>query len=269
MFLTRLLVPTGLCSIFVLGVLTSASVFAGNRLSQTNEIAFMSYHEVNPDIFVMDIDRVVTLNLTRSAAYEGTPSWSPDGNWIAFTSDRHGGLNIYVMDANGRNVRQLTDGANSYDSPRWSADGQRLVFFARGGLQELYSINFDGSDFQQLTSAFQPVTGVLLDLGIEQLGSAARVPSPDRTQILRIGLEGREWVIFLSGDNSLEERVLTTIGRGYTEPPIWSPSGERVVFVGSLGGRSDIYMVDVSSGGTQRLTQTRAIEAIPAWRPIS
>lgn len=266
MFLTRKLASVVLRIILLCATLTGAAVFTGKRMPHGSEIVFMSYHDIIPDIFLMDVDRGLSINLTHHEAYDGSPSWSPNGEWIAFTSDREGGLNVFVMDATGKNVRRLTNGSGSYDTPRWSSDGQRLVFFVRGGSQELYGINFDGSDFQQLTSDTVPVTGVLLDLGIE-FGNATVVPSPDRTQTLLLRVEVREWRIFLADNHRQNARFLATLGRGYTQTPVWSHSGERIIFVGSSWVRTDLFLVDVADGTTRQLTNTPDVETSPVWRP--
>jgi len=42
------------------------------------------------------------------SAWNGMPSWSPDGSKIAFVSNRDGNMDIYTMNADGSSVRQLT-----------------------------------------------------------------------------------------------------------------------------------------------------------------
>ena len=252
-----------LCSVSI-----SAAMAAGKQMPHSSEILYMAYSEINPDLYLMDIERGFSINLTRHHAYDGSPSWSPDGEWIAFTSDRDGGLNVFVMDAAGKNLRRLTSGTGAYDSPRWSRDGQRLVFFGRGSTQELYGINFDGSNFEQLTSDTVPVTGVLLDLGIE-LGAATAVPSPDRTQILLVRVEGRNWRIFLADSHRQNPRGIATIGRGYTQAPVWSPNGEHFVFVANNRLRTDLYLVTMTNEAIRQLTNTPEVESSPVWRPLS
>jgi TolB protein len=266
MFLTR----WSAVAVVVLPVLSAAllgcALVAGRLLLRGDELLFVSYHEINPDIFVADIDHGLVLNLTRSQAYEAEPAWSPDGEWIAFSSDRDGVLHVYVMDASGGNIRRLTEGRRAYGAPRWSADGQRIVFFTHNGASELYSINLDGSDLRQLTSSVLQQTGILMELGIET-SRATVVPSPDRSKVLFLRAEAGNWSIFLADDKRQNAHYLTILGRHYTEPPVWSPTGERIAYVGSSGSRPDIYVINVGDQRGRRVTSTPAIDVSPVWRP--
>src|SRR3712207_9152593 len=58
--------------------------------------------------------------VTTSPAFDGDPSWSPNGARLAFTSTRDGNKEIYVMDADGSNQERLTDAAAADFDPAWS-----------------------------------------------------------------------------------------------------------------------------------------------------
>jgi Tol biopolymer transport system component len=90
--------------------------------------------------------------LTNDRAWDGRPSWSPDGKSIAWSSDREGKFAIYVMDSAGKNVRRLTPLTSEADEPSWSPDGKRIVFVStRDGFRELYIMDADGKNAKRLT----------------------------------------------------------------------------------------------------------------------
>jgi len=49
--------------------------------------------------------------------------------------------------------------------------------------------------------------------------------------------------------------------------PSFSPKGDELVFVGIVGGRSDLYTVDLADKKLRRLTQDRFSELQPQWSP--
>ena len=111
----------------------------------------------------MNADGSRQRRLTRTAARNFAPAWSPDGK-IAFESRlgrRHYGksrcskcgrasiFEIYVMKADGSGQRRLTQrGAQ----PLWSPDGRRIAFVSeRDGNAEIHVMNADGSEQRNLT----------------------------------------------------------------------------------------------------------------------
>jgi Tol biopolymer transport system component len=65
------------------------------------KIAFVSTHDGDPEIFVMNPDGSGLRKLTDNTAVDAAPSWSPDGGTIVFTSDRSGSFELYRMNADG------------------------------------------------------------------------------------------------------------------------------------------------------------------------
>jgi TolB protein len=64
-----------------------------------------------------------------SSAFNGSPVFSPDGNWIAFYADRDSTSSLDVVRADGSERRSVvTEGQNWY--PRWSPDGKWLIYVA-------------------------------------------------------------------------------------------------------------------------------------------
>ena len=100
-----------------------------------------------------------------------TPEYSPDGKTIAATCDS---ASICLMDADGSNVRFVLESNYAdgfYWDPQWSPDGSKLLFVGRredtdasGEIDgcdrsRLYSLNVDGTGFEQVTFGDYSVFG--------------------------------------------------------------------------------------------------------------
>jgi TolB protein len=86
----------------------------------------------NSEVFVANADGANEVNLSKNAAFDGWPMWSPDGKRIAFSSNRAGPANtgqIFVVNADGSGLRQLTSGPGGFAQPSWSWDGRRIVAY--------------------------------------------------------------------------------------------------------------------------------------------
>lgn len=124
------------------------------------------------DIYVMDTGGLGLTNLTEvpdnGMDREENPAFSPDGTKIAFTGknrdfgpDRNSDQDVYIMNANGSGLKDLTPDPSSntdkeiYDShPAFSPDGTKIAFQSnRSGVNEIYAMNLDGSNTEQLTTS--------------------------------------------------------------------------------------------------------------------
>ena len=97
--------------------------------SQTSQaqIAFVSDRDWNYEIYVMDSSGNDLRRLTNHPAYDGQPSWSPDGRQIAFVSERDLNYEVYVTDVDGNNLRNLTNHPVSDFQPDWFNSAGYLV----------------------------------------------------------------------------------------------------------------------------------------------
>ena len=189
-------------------VLLSGALIAAHFWLPTEQIAYVSYRDLSPDIYLVDLRYDLSYNLTRNPAYDVAPAWSPDGEWLAFASDRDGRRNIYIMDRVGRNLRRLTYQGGIYTQPSWTADGQRLIFISLDESPNgVYSIDLDGSNFQNLLASSNTPTALTLDLAIER-GITGRSRSPDGGRIAFMTFRNQSWGIYLSRDMSRRDARL-------------------------------------------------------------
>ena len=127
-----------------------------------SQIAFVSFRDGNPEIYVMDADGNNQVNITNHSGQNYDPDWSPDGSQLAFLSDRDGNFEIYAMQADGSNPVRLTNDPGADFDPDWSPDGSQIVFRSeRDGNAEIYVMNADGSDPINLTN--DPVNDIWPD----------------------------------------------------------------------------------------------------------
>jgi len=88
--------------------------------------------EKNSEVFVSDTDGSNEVNITKNAAFDGWPVWSPDGERIAFSSNRAGPARtgqIWSMKADGSDLKQLSFGPWSHAQPAWAFDGQSIYAY--------------------------------------------------------------------------------------------------------------------------------------------
>ena len=84
--------------------------------------------ENNSEVFIANSDGSDQRNLTNHPAFDGWPSWSPDGTKIAFASNRNRSYEIYIMDPDGKNVRRVASNEGRATAPQWGKDGKAIYF---------------------------------------------------------------------------------------------------------------------------------------------
>lgn len=258
----------------------------GDREPGRGEIAFTVNDAGWNEIWLMAPDGSKRRRLTdveppeNDAAGSMSPAWSPDGTHIAFaaqigTREEDQRLTeIYVMRADGTDRRRLTTNESLDGSPSWSPDGERIAFTriteagtasARSGIVVM---DADGGNEVQITQAALPS----FDL--------SPAWSPDGSEIAftraapTAGSDDPRAAIYVVSPEGGEPRKLTDDGA----EPEWSPDGTRIVFTSYRDdfGRTcfhecstsgEIYVLDVESGETKRLTESEADDRSPAWSP--
>lgn len=321
--MTRLILSVSGLMVLVLTAAVSVAVQLGERLPPAEEMAFVSRRQGDFEIYTLDIQRHITVNLTNTAFWRNArftsqdqaPAWRPDGQKIAFHSNRNGSEDIYIMDADGRNVQRLTFGDGINMHPAWSPDGKWIAYQSLQGRDyEIYLLNV-----QQALRGEPPIR-----LTDNTGGDKHPAFSPDGTRIVfayngssvfntfqlytmrRDGTEREalyvteddtnaqhpeyspdgEYVIFDSFRENTTNSVfkIRANGRGLARRiagdlngpdayfPTWTPDGQRVVFVSSRLGYSEIYTAPMIQafefGADSQLTFNPTMDIQPAMRPM-
>jgi Tol biopolymer transport system component len=86
-----------------------------------SRIAFMSDHDGNWEVYLVNLDGSGLRRLTDSPARDGLPAWSPDGRTIAFVSDQGGIWAVWAVSPDGSNRRKLFDIGGDF-GPDWEQE---------------------------------------------------------------------------------------------------------------------------------------------------
>ena len=162
--------------------------------------------------------------------------WSPDGKelaYCAFRTDESGetGIDICVQSVAGGEERALTHQQGMNDGPEYQMDGEKIWFIStRSGLMQVYRMNPDGSDQEQMT--------------FERQNNWFGHISPDGKQVVNIaysekGLDATEhlpnmnvslWL--MNSDGSNRRKIIDLFGgQGSINVNSWSPDSKKFAFV--------------------------------------
>jgi TolB protein len=86
----------------------------------------------NSEVMIAPMAGGPVRNLSNHEAFDGWPSFSPDGKWVAFASARQGQPNvgqIYLVRPDGSGLHVVTEGPLSHAQPSFSADGNTVLMY--------------------------------------------------------------------------------------------------------------------------------------------
>lgn len=131
-----------------------------------------------------------------------------------------------------------------------ASDNNTIVFVARNGTMDIYTINADGSGLLQLTDNVK--------------GERSPVWSPDRKYIAFIWLGDGQ--IHIMDSNGKGNRSLTN---GFREiiSPVWSPDGRRIAFIARENSNSMVWIINTDGTGLKNLSDNNTYSTYPAWSP--
>lgn len=218
-------------------------------------IALATDRHGNMDVWRVSVPDGRAARLSDDARYDVQPFWSPHGDHVLYvrldtTWAEHTVLEIPASGGEARTVVQDTGffdygGGGDFGPPRVSPDGERVLFPShRSGWINYWTVPRAGGEARQLA----PEAADQSHARWSPDGSrVAFVANRNGTQVLRIAPVG-------GGD---ARTLVAPDGMGVVENPEWSPDGSRISFtLETPTSPRDLYVVDVESGQTRRLTRS-------------
>lgn len=159
---------------------------------------------------------------------------------------------LYICDADGQSVFQVTRDNVACVGPKWDRDNRNVYYtsYLRGH-PTVFRIPVDGGKRQPLAN----FTG---------LNTGAEV-SPDRASVaIVLSVHGNPEIYTISlGGGSVTR--LTQTPHAAEASPAWSPDGKQIVYVSDASGRPNLYVVDVATRRSRRLTYKGTENVNPDW----
>lgn len=139
--------------LLALVVLAQLALVGGKVLPYMGEMAYISTDMAFNRIYLMDVQRNISLYLERTYVNDCCLAWSPDGKKLTLVVDMSsdGSTDIFTMDLQNPPLRLTTaTGADLY--PSWSPDSQQIAYTGFGyGDPQIYLMNPDGTQQHRLT----------------------------------------------------------------------------------------------------------------------
>lgn len=213
-------------------------------------------------ISLYDVDTGRTRVLTELALPIGL-DWAPDGRRLAVVSGnptpRLGLLSVLTGELE---LIPQEDERPNYVWPRWSPDGAQIIYlYSKNGQMEA----LDVLDVRtRATRRLIPWTDMPRDPDWSPDGTQLVFAAPDRPRT-------SEWDLFVMDSGGGPRTNLTQSLDVTEDQPAWSPDGREIVYVKSLPEEKpperSLFVLDVATGVTRRLTKPPLWAHFPAWSP--
>lgn len=215
----------------------------------TSKVLFMSSGRPDSEgqhhIFVINTNGTGLTKLTFIDSFN--PDWSYDDSKIVYDA---GGF-LYTMNSDGSNQTVIPGSVSGDRTPSWSPDGIHIAFCSGPNGDELYTMNINGTERNQLISNY--------------CGDPAW--SPDGSKIaFSSGRDGSS-EIYVMDANGENQRRLTydCISSGH---PSWTPDGTKIIYASVSFIANDhnrIYIIDAVDGTHRtQLTFSDGYEYVPS-----
>lgn len=187
-----------------------------------------------------------------------TPFPNKSGDKIFFLRNN----DYYMMSLDGTYITQIVKNPQAFIlCPSISNDGEKLVFTSNvEGHTDIYTINRDGSDLRNLTNSvgFDEICGIWRPDNKQILFYRQYSTTSD---ILTIDIDGKN-------ETNVTNSYIGDLGAMNTvTETAWSPDGTKFVFQSDRDGDYNVYIYDMLSKQTYKVTDSKNDDYKASWSP--
>jgi TolB protein len=228
-----------------------------------DEIAFMSYANNRPRVYIFNLGSGQQRALGDFPGMTFAPRFSPDGSSVIMSVVNGGGSDIVSVDLGSHSSRRLTNSGAIDVSPCYSPDGSQIVFNSdRGGDQQLYVMGAGGGGAKRIS------------YGQSRYATPVWSPRGDLIAFTRFGGEVGNFAIGVMHPDGSGERILSESFS--VEGPTFAPNGRVLMFWRQSAARdsrgsgfsSRLVSIDIT-GFNERVVETPTDASDPAWSPLA
>ena len=150
--------------------------------------------------------------------------------------------------------------------PSLSPDGERIAFLSERSLLAIELYVADTATGERV----RRLTRTAVDPHFESLQfiSSSGTWAPDNRRLAVASVQaGRGAIAIFDADNGKIVQEIRIDERGELFHPTWSPDGQFIAFSAQIGGFTDLWVHDLRTGQTRRLTHDPFADLQPSWSP--
>lgn len=216
---------------------------------------------------IVDVDELLYINSLGTPFYRlwaGQAQWSPQGNKIVFIESVADDIsNLKVLNIDTGEQYFFPDSVFRQDTnPSWSIDGSAIFYVSSvlhiGGSFEIFKIDADGQNEQQLTSNVFTSSSPSVD----RYNSTIVFSAEDTNETFQL------FKMDYDGSNLVQLTFHTPGFRDHHSTPQFSPTSDDLVYSASVGDSSyhDIYLVhNLDFTHAVQLTHSDSSDGDPSW----
>lgn len=231
------------------------SLSGGRPSITTSKISYVVRKGVNSEIYVMDYDGQNPKQVTFENSLAINPEWLHDSSGFLYVSYRNGYPLLYLKNLTSSNIKLVSGKPGLNVHPAVSPDGKKIALtMSFNGNPEIYIIDLNGEILQRVT--YDPAV------------DSSPTWAPDSRRLAFVSDRSGTPQIYVA--DYLADTVKRVTYRGtYNTSPSWNPiaNSPLIVYTSMYGKNTELYLVDINTGDTRRLTTTLESEEDPSWAP--